>query len=219
MLVAQESRVANDPPGSFIQSYQDVAGTYAALFNGKLSMPYDKQSVNHPYFEAKNYEKGTLNYNNVVYKDILMRIDLFRDEISVMFPDMAHRIVLQNEMIHYAVLYGATFVVLDSGNDAKHQLLVLLHDGLVPVVRRYKVTFIEETRSFRTLTRVFRTQIQVAVCIDGEIYFVKNKNAILKLFPDRKQELNEYAKRHKLNFRKQTEQSIIALVNHYENMN
>jgi len=47
---------------------------------------------------------------------------------------------------------------------------------------------------------------------------VKNKNSVLKLFPDKRKELNEFAKQHKLNFKNQIEQSIVDLVTHYENL-
>jgi hypothetical protein len=218
ILLAQENRMANDPPDSFIYSYQEVAGTFAALYNGKVSLPYTQQSLNHPYFESPNFSKGTLCYNGVVYIDILMRIDLFRDEITVIFPDNPQRIVLDNEKTGYAVLHGATFIVSESGNNTKSILLELIDDGLYPVVRRYRMTFIEEIMSVGALSKSFRTQIQYAVCIEGEYYPVKNKNALLKLFPDRKQELNKYAATQKKKKKKQIGQSIIALVNHYENI-
>jgi hypothetical protein len=116
-------------------------------------------------------------------------------------------------------MHGATFIVSDSYNNAEHILLELVDDGLYSVVIRYRMTLLEETLSFSALSNSFKTQIQYAVCIEGKYYPVKNKNALLKLFPDRKQELNKYAATHKLNFKKQTGQSIIALVNHYENLN
>ena len=218
ILLAQENRIANDPPSSFIHSYQEAAGTFAALYNGKASLPYTQQFANHPYFESPNFSNGTLCYNGVVYIDVLMRIDLFRDEITVIFPDNPQRIVLDNEKIDYAVLHGATFIVSFSDNNAKYILLELVDDGIYPVVRIYRVTLFEETLSFNTLTNSFKTQIQYAVRMEGAYYPVKNKKALLKLFPDRKQELNKYAATHKLNFKKQTGQSIIALVNHYENI-
>ena len=216
--MAQNNGIANEPSGSFIRRYQEATGVSAALYNGKVSIPYVKQATNHPYFQSANHTRGKLCYNRVVYEDILLRIDLFRDEVTVMFPDLPHRIVLDNAKIQYAIVHGATFVVSDSGSDANQKLLVLLHNGSIPVFRRYRVTLFEETMSFRSLTRSFKTQMQCAVGIDGEFYTVKNKNALFKLFPDRKKELNEYAKLHKLNFKKQLEQAVIDLVEYYETL-
>jgi len=218
MLMAQNNGIANMPPDSFIQSYQEATGEFAALFNGKLTVPYTISYMNHPCFETDRYVKGTLCYNNVVYNDMLMRIDLYRDEITVISPNVQHGIVLENEKIDYAVLHGVTVVTSVDGNESKRKLLVLLHDGMYPVIRKHNVSIRQETTTSRTMTRSFTTQIQVEIYMDGKFNTVKNKNALLKLFPDRKKELNEYAKQHKLNFKKQFEQSVIKIVDHYEDL-
>ena len=217
ILWAQEERFANAPPFSFIHSYQQATGTNAALFNGKASTPYPRTFINHPYFETNSYVKGTLCYNSVVYKDILMLIDLFRDEITVISPDSPYRIVLENEKIDYAILHGCTFVTSVDKKGVKDKLLVMLHNGTYPVTKKYRLAINEEKSSnVLSLTRSFKTNIQYAVYVDGAFYPVKSKNSMLKLFPERKQELNDYAKMHQLDFKKQIEQSIIALVSHYE---
>jgi hypothetical protein len=77
----------------------------------------------------------------------------------------------------------------------------------------------DESSSFdRVLRRTFVIQQQYAVYVDGKLCTVKNKNAILKLFPDKKKELNEFAKLYKLDFKKQTGPSIISMVEHYKNL-
>jgi len=216
-LWAQDAGIAKIPPTDAIQSYLSATKEYAALFSGKAEAPYDRQFTNHPYFETDQYRQGTLCYNDVIYQDIFMRLDLFRDELTVFSPDKPYRIVLENEKFNYAVLNGFTFIL--SPNEAKTGLkyMVLIDNGLYPFVKQYRLSVREEYAGI-ILTRSFRFQEQYFIYINDTAYPVKNKNALLKLFPDRKKELNEYAKQHKLNFKAQYEQSVIALINHYENL-
>jgi hypothetical protein len=216
MCGAQEKNTVILPSDGVITNYLAEAKAYAALYSGKTEMPYEVTFTNHPYLETDSYVSGTLCYNHVVYQGVLMRFDLFRDEITVIAPDVPYRIVLNNEKFDYAVLNGSTIIKsVDAKGSAK--FLVLLHSGTFPVVKKHTLRIIEET-SDRILKRSFQIQNQYAIYVDGTLYPVKNKNAVLKLFPDRKKELNEYAKLYKLNFREQIVQSIIALVNHYENI-
>jgi len=209
--------MANAPPDSFVQGYLSDTKEFAILYSGKTVVPYDRPFANHPYFESGVYVKGTLCYNHVVYPDVYMRLDLYRDELSVFFAAKPYHIVLEKEKFKYAILNGSTIVLSVGENDSNSKFLVLLQDGTYPVVRKYKLSIYEDRQSdSRFIIRSFRTQTQYAVYINGVPYTVKNKKSVLKLFADRKKELNEFAKQHKLDFSRQPEQSIIALVNHYE---
>jgi len=217
MIWAQGKSNVILPSDNVITNYLAETKEYAALYNGKTEVPYEFLFTNHPYLETNGYVSGTICYNHVVYKNVLMRFDLYRDEITVVAPNTPNRIVLNNEKFSYAVLNGTTIIKSVDEKTSKTKLLVLLHDGIYPVVKKHNLRMMEESNSLdRVLRRSFDIQKQYAVKIDGKLYPVKNKNSILKLFPDRKKELNEYAKLHKLNFSKQTEQSIIALVEYYE---
>ena len=217
ILWAQDAGIAKVPPSDAIQSYLSETKEYAALFSGKTEAPYDRTFTNHPYFETDQYRQGVLCYNEVVYQDIFMRLDLFRDELTVFSPNKPYRIVLENEKFSYAILNGFTFIL--SPNEAKtgSKFMILIHDGSYPFVKQYRLSVKEEFFGI-TLSRSFRTQEQYFIYINNTAYPVKNKNTLLKLFPDRKKELNEYAKQHKLNFKAFFEQSVITLVDHYENL-
>ena len=217
ILWAQENPMANAPPDNLVQRYLSETKEFAILYTGKTMVPYDRPFANHPYFESNVYTKGTICYNRVVYPDVYMRLDLYRDELSVVFAEKPYHVVPEKEKFDYAILNGSTFVLSVSENDPNTKFLMLLQNGKYPVVRKYKLTIYEDLKSgTRFAVRTFKAQIQYAVYVNGVPYTVKSKKSVLKLFADRKKELNEFAKQHKLDFRQQPEQSIIALVNYYE---
>ena len=220
MLFAQDKGIARIPPDGVIQTY--LAGTkeYGSLYNGKIETPFDsRQFVNHAFLGSDQYVKGILCYNAVVYQDIYMRLDLFRDELTVIYPDKPYRVIIDKEKFNYALINGFTIITsVDDEPDAGEQYRILIDDGAYPFVKKYYVTVRNELSNIE-VKRHFRMQEQYVIYIDGIPYPVKNKNALLKLFAGRKKELNEYAKQHKLDFKAHFEQSIVALVNYYETLN
>ena len=215
---AQQERNVMLPSDAVISNYLTGSASYTALYTGKTVTPYDISFTNHPYFETNSYTKGTLCYKRVVYKDVLMRLDLYRDEFSVLRPDTMVNIVLNIENFDYAIMNGSVIIKSAAERKSKEKYIVLLHSGTCLVVKIHQLTIIEEV-SGSVLRRSFRIQPQYAIYSDNTLYPVKNKNSILKLFPKRKKELNEFAKQHKLDFIKHTGQAIVSLVSHYETIN
>ena len=213
-LLGQDKDITRIPPTEAIQDYLSQTKEYTALYNGKIVTPYDKVYTNHAYLVTDKYVSGTLCYNDVVYSDVNMRLDLFRDELSIMPPDKPFPVVLESRKLNYALLSGVT--VIANPTNTGQQYGILIDDGICPVVKQFRVTVKEEYAGIE-LRWTFRFQEQYFVYINGIASPVKNKNALLKLFPDKRKELNDFAKQHKLNFRAQIEQSIVALINHYEN--
>ena len=214
VIWGQEMRTVGMPSENVISNYMTKAHGYAVLYSGKKETPYNKIFDGHPYFENENFVAGTLCYNGVVYKDVLMRFDLFKNELTVTLPQSIFPVVLNNDKFEYAILNGSTIVLSVSEANAQDKFMVILQDGVYPVVRKYKIRM----TNISAFVDSYMSQRQYEIYVNGVPRSVKNKNTILKLFPDRRKELNEYAKQHNLNFKNQIEQSILALVNHYENL-
>ena len=219
ILWAQETETAQIPPADAIQNYLTATKEYAALFNGKIETPFDsRQFVNHAYLGTDQYTKGSLCYNQVVYRDVYLRLDLYRDEMTVYSPDKPYHIVLDKEKFNYAEINGFTVVTSIYETETGEKYRLLIDNGIYPFVKQYRVTVKNELSNI-DVRRHFLFQEQYFIYINGVLSPVKNKNSLLRLFPDRKKELNEYARQHKLNFKAKFEQSVVALVNHYETMN
>jgi len=218
MIWAQEKSLAKTPPVDDIQRYLSETKEYAALYNGKLVTPYERPFFNSPFFGSSGYIEGELCYNEVVYHNILICLDLYRDELTVYFPQRPFHIVLESEKFNYAVLNGCVFIVSHNNPNIRSKYVMLVKDGLYPIVKQYRGIVREEDTNLER-KRYVRFQEQYFITVNGIAYPVKNKNALLKLFPEKKKELNDFVKQHKLSFgSQQFEQSIVALVNHYENI-
>ncbi|MDL2255438.1 hypothetical protein LJC44_01730 [Parabacteroides sp. OttesenSCG-928-G06] len=218
-LFAQEIR--QSLPEGDIREYQQKVGEYALPFNGKEQSGYYLNLTNHPYWYTDELVPGDLLYNNILYKDVLMRFDLYRDEFIVRMPNKPFLIVLEYEKFGQAFLHGYTVV-----SSLKYQLKnapagkyhILLHEGEFPVIKSYGST-LDEKIVDRSIEHTFRFAEKIYVSKDNTCYQVSRKSALLKLFPDKKKELEAYIKQNKLKFNKlQKETSILRVVEYYETL-
>lgn len=201
--------------------YMQKAGDQAVVFNGRVQMTYDYPSTNHPYLITSNYVSGQMWYNQTLYADLAMRLDLFRDELVVRMPQTPYSVVVEPEKVDEALLAGYHIIRHREGEwpgIPKGNYLVLLSNGSFPVVKKYQVALNQEIVD-QTVERTFDVKERFYVYKGGICHVVTSKGSILKLFSDRKRELSAYIKKNKLNFRKEREQTIVAIVEYYESLN
>jgi len=207
-------------PEKVIESYIEYAGEHAVIFNGKEEVTYDHASTNHPYLVTSQYTPGELLYNNILYKNVSLRYDLFRDELIIKVPNISYSVVLEKEKVTEAVVDKYRIIRHEKNlwpNIAPGNYLLLLHDGQFPVVRKNQMTrdqkVVDQSVEYR-----FRLRERYYIYKNGICHQVSNKGSLLKLFPDKKKELETYIKQQNLNFRKDREQSIVAIVQFYEGL-
>lgn len=96
--------------------------------------------------------------------------------------------------------------------------MVLLSDNIYPVIKKYIVTYEEKVNGL-SVEASFRIKERYYVIKGNRCHPVKNKRTLLNLFPDKKKELNRYAREQRLNFKKRPEQAFVTIVKQYEALN
>ncbi|NDV55625.1 hypothetical protein D0T51_07790 [Parabacteroides sp. 52] len=216
-LYAQESSIFE----KLIRQYQQQVGEHALPFNGKEQSSYNLYLTNDPYWCTKQFESGDLWYNNTLYKGIPMRLDLYRDELIVRIPDKPFSIVLESEKCGGAFLHG--YFILPSLSGTLKQAPagnyhILLHEGDLPIIKSYN-TVLGEKIADQRVEYTFRFSEKIYVNKDNVCYQITNKSSLLRLFADKKKELEAYIKQNKLKFNKsQREKTIVMVVEYYETL-
>jgi len=220
-LKAQEmTQIARPVTDEVIIEYVNSAKDQAVIFNGKEQVPYDLNYKNHPYLVTPEYLSGELLHNNVLYKEIPLRLDLYRDEIVTRMPNTPYNIALEKEKVTEASIAGFRVIRHNEGlwpNIPKGNYLILLSDGIYPIIKKYQVV-LDQKIVDQSVEYTFRIRERFYVYKDNTCYPVSNKGSILNLFPDKKKELTAYIKQHKLKFGKEREQSIVAIVEYIEHL-
>ena len=97
----QERRASAD---SLVVAYMKEAGSFSALYYGNPYQGYPP-AKNHPFLKDILYAKALLVYQDVVYPEVMIRLDMCRDELIVQTPDFRN-VVLAPEKVEYAELHG-----------------------------------------------------------------------------------------------------------------
>ncbi|MDL2277680.1 hypothetical protein LJC57_03715 [Parabacteroides sp. OttesenSCG-928-G07] len=218
-IFAQQLSTAS-PEGTknLIQHYFTAVAEYSALYNGKMETPYDMRMKNHPYFLTTDYVKGDIVYNGAYYTDVSLRYDQYRDQLVARTPDQSYNVVLESPKVSEANLNGYPIVStqeLSWQNMPSGNYYIFLYTGEYTVFYKPTLLVVSST-SNRLVEQSFKITNRYYVTIDGVCHPVKNKSGFLKLFPDKRKELNQFAKQERLDFKNNAGQAFIALVKQYE---
>ena len=69
----------------------------ALIYNGKEYSRYEKQTTNHPYLVNAEFEEGTISSGKTLYPRLLMKLDLFRDELVLQSPKKLYPVVAEKD--------------------------------------------------------------------------------------------------------------------------
>lgn len=204
-----------------IRHYQQQAGNYALLYNGEEELKYTRRYLNQPYYRQTDCVPGNLWRRGVLYPDVDMRLDLYKNQLIVRSPDRRFHLIISSAEVDSVQLHGHTFVFNhstsgQSGLPAGYYMQ--LHKGRRCALwgRQFIQTIRQETNKairirFKTIERYY--------FFDGEKWkTVKNKSALLKQMPGRQKEIKAYIKRNRLDFRKNREEAFTSVVRYYESL-
>ena len=215
-LFAQEQYQTID---SSVSDYMQVVSEKSILYYGSEQERYPR-STNHPYFESDEYVKARLSYNQVIYSDVSLRLDLNRNEIVILSPE-GRNIVLSPENVDFAEFHNrnAIFFRSDSlpGCPSSGYYFVL-HSEKCTVMEKQSCTMQEKITTSLEKEYSFSLSTNYYLYKDGIYYKIKNKKALLKVLHPYKEEINRFISANQLRFRRNAAELLIGAVSEYEKL-
>lgn len=211
----------SDAEKKVIETYFQSAGDYTPVYSGKEQAKYPLYYRNHPYYKTDKYQDGTLSFEGIVYPDVKLRLDLYKEEVTIQTLNTRYNIIVPNDRLDYACIgpdYITRNIPHNENNTLPQGLYIRIYDGLYPV-------WLKQTCPLRdniedgAVTYTFYTNKKVYIYKEGKYHRVSNKNSVLKLFPSHKKELKQYIKSYQLNFKQSPETAVVELVKEYELLN
>jgi hypothetical protein len=174
-----------------------------------------------PYLDA-TYAKGVICYANKSQVAPL-RYNAFQDLIEYQQSGMAF-VLDPSATIKKVNLSNATFVPLPYQSDGKTKFgyFVMLDSGKVTLLVKKKITFVaakkggaldgsDQQAEYKQLADTYYYKIG-----DGPLQEVRNIKSMISSFPDKQEELTQFAKKEKISARK--ERDLIQFVQHYNSL-
>lgn len=201
--------------------YASFAAGQAVIFHGKEQLKYSTSIKNHPYLKSDKYVPGNLCFEGILYDDVKMRLDLYKNELLLLSPDERYNIVLPSDRVDFAHFHGYHIFYHDpegKENSLPEGYYLRLHDGRCTVLEKPSCAFSKQIKGLE-VEESFDQSVKYYIQKEGAYYPVGSKGSVLKVFKERKKELARYIKQEKLDFRHAREEAIVAVAREYERLN
>lgn len=169
-----------------------------------------------PVIISESYGKGNLFYDGVLYADLLLRLDLCRDELVVQLPQGVQGIVLDPEKVEWADFFGYRVIYVRK-NDPEFNLpqgyYLELHSGEHRVLKKETLLFNVTNLNFVNWSSRYYIEN------NGVFHRVKPaKSSLLRVMKDQKRELGKFINPEKENLKTHPESTIVLIVKEYERL-
>ena len=109
-------------------NFYKAIGQESRLYNGHEYLPYDphiKENALFPY-DAKTWEPGEVNYDGIVYKNVPMMYDVYKDVVIVLLYNKFSMFTLLSNRVHDFAFANHHFVRIDADSVNSRQ------SGIIP---------------------------------------------------------------------------------------
>ena len=217
-ITAQERSRTTD---SVSINYLKTANQSATLYYGVEYESYT-QAKNNPYLTKSPCTRASLSYRNVVYTEVCLRLDLWKDELTVLSPDSRYFVLFPEdveyaEMFNKHVFYHKTDSFLNSPSTGYY---FLLYDNNCRVLEKKYATLIQRDKTVRTEWTIIDFDIKTHYYLlkDNVYHLIKNKNDLLNALSPYKKELKQFISSNRLSFRKNAAELLIQTTGEYEKL-
>jgi hypothetical protein len=203
--------------------YDAHRGNESAIYNGAYYYPYSSAIEGMPFFRSPDWNKGNVIYDGVLYENILMRLDLVKEQLIITpSEESGVSIALFSPRVKEFSYSGLKFVRLSKSWDETFPL----DEGFYLELGRGKATayarsikLIEENVETSGIYRKFIEKNRYYVLKNGTYYSIKNKNDLLNVLKDRKSEIQQLLDRSNVKYKSNQELSIATAVTLYNQAN
>ena len=170
------------------------------LFNGlRYQEEFRTLNNNHKFFSSSQFIKGNLNYDGQIYYDIEMKYDLYEDQVIVNLQGQSGNsiIMLNDDIIESFTVNGITFNQVKTNNeDLKGFYAILTENNGVICYKRYRKSQKKYIQN-KNIYYEFSDFNEYILSIPSGIYPIKSKSDFIKVFPEYKNEINNFYRKYK----------------------
>ncbi len=207
---------------SLIQNFTSAIGENSRLYNGPEYEQYDPAIKGNAYFDDVNTWKiGSVNYDNVIYNNVPIMYDIYKDYVVVLLYNKASRYTLLNDKLHYFNLADRHFVLVnvDSLNNPgiRNGIYNQLYKGKTEVLaKRSKTIQIGTTGNLESYFTAGKKEIYLKK--GAEYYNINGVPSILKALQDKKKQVQLFISENRINYKTDPEQALSKIASYYDQL-
>jgi len=214
-LLAQNSLTERSAAG-----YMGDVSEHAVLFTGRRPQPLSFQAQNHQFFKEKEHVGGRLSFGGVVYPNVLLRWDLYRDELALLTPGN-NEIVLNSDHVGFAEMYGYRIIYLQADNLAgcpPAGYYIRLHSGKYLLYEKLVNNLFREMGAKRYLVNKFKLSTTFYLQKNEAYHKINNRRTLLKSLDTHHAELKQFIRANGLKYKHDAEKMVLEVVIQHEKL-
>ena len=209
-----------------IKIYHQSLSPETNLYNGSeytydLYYPFTINEGD-PFFQTKQFDTGTVFYNNVMYERVPLLYDLVHEELLTKDPSAINIIRLNSERIQWFIMLGHTFIRLIKDSTSAHYtntgFYELLYKGNTFLYKKITKTLKENSASFQGVNVYIAESNEYFIMKDKQYYRVDTKKSLLKILSSKKNEISQFIRKNKLNIKRNKDDSFVKIVAYYDRL-
>ncbi len=202
----------------YYQWFDERTGVeHSNLYEGTLSFEkYATTNGEHKFFESLDYLKGDIVYDGETYFNVDMKYDLYEDELILPLRSDTKVVMLQlvKERVKEFVIDDHRFIKIEdkksSNEDTDGFFEMIMKTPFFTVLKKYKKVRYSVYKKNMALNK-FVGEVNYYVDYKNQLYRVKNKKDIIKIFPQYKNDLSKHSTKSQA--KKDKENYLIGLLN------
>ena len=206
--------------------FYKAIGEQSRLYNGHEYLPYDPQIKTNALFpyDEKSWEPGEVTYDGIVYKNVPMMYDVYKDIVVVLLYNKFSMFNLLSNRVHNFSFSNHYFIRIDADqiNNEEAGLTTgfydLLYEGKTWLLAKRKKTIQNSSNAIAGTETNFIASNEYYLKKGNVYYKIGSKSSVLKIFKDKKRELQQYLKQNSINYSENTEDAMIKMASYYDQL-
>lgn len=194
-------------------------GSQAAWMNGRANITYNFPfEGTSPFYGSSKFTEGTLTYDEVDYPGINLLYDEMSDKL-ISLTDKG-RLELLSDHVDGFNIYERQFrrVSKDTVNRMVRGFYQVLYKGKSAVLAKNLKQIKEDLVSGTGIVRSIDTKTIYFFQKGRQYYYINSKKVLLNTLADKRDELQKFIKRNKLNWKRDTGRLITETVAYYDQL-
>jgi hypothetical protein len=222
--IGNQDKLLNQQAEDLKSFSEYIYGKDIRLVIGRIySQPHPKANGN-PFIKSTNWMAGSVTVNGKEFSGLKLNYDISQDYLIYLdeSPNREKKIILLNKFnVEGFAVENNKFVALnpeDADNLDEDQYFEIICEGKVSLYNKWTKTFEAVTSQEFPAGRFLDAKIARYLLKDKVLYRVRNRAAFLKICADRKSDLRKYMRKHKIDFRKGSDEPLAELIEYYNGL-
>lgn len=205
---------------SYQHAYRENILLDQEIVTGGYYVDPAKNIEGHPYFRDRNFENGKIKINDLLYEEVPLLYDIWKDEILTFQPIYKKKILVRADKVQEFIIGekdAKKFVrIAENPRYSFHRngLYELISEGKVSLLaKHYKQT--KDTRDVSKFSDVFYEKTDYFLKKGDELQLIRKKKQAREFLDMDKKAFKDVFKSQRISFKDQREAYLLKLVSGY----